>query len=112
MEAGAAKARGKPLARLVGYAHAGVDPKIMGIGPVPATKAVLARTGLKLGPGRRHRSQRGLAAQACAVTKLADPARPASSSGISLGHPSAPPARCSPSRRCMSYSASRANTRW
>jgi acetyl-CoA C-acetyltransferase len=39
MEAGAAKARGaKPLARLVGYAHAGVDPKIMGIGPVPATR--------------------------------------------------------------------------
>ena len=49
MEATAAKARGtQPLARLVGYAHAGVEPKIMGIGPVPATKAVLAKTGLKL----------------------------------------------------------------
>ncbi len=61
MEAGAAKARGaKPLARLVAYAHAGVDPKYMGIGPVPATQ-------LALKEGRPHgerpgcdRGQRGL----------------------------------------------------
>ncbi|HRF22155.1 MAG TPA: acetyl-CoA C-acyltransferase, partial [Comamonas denitrificans] len=38
----------KPLARLVGYAHAGVEPAYMGIGPVPATRKVLERTGLKL----------------------------------------------------------------
>ncbi len=38
----------KPLARLVGYAHAGVDPAYMGIGPVPATQKVLQRTGLKI----------------------------------------------------------------
>ena len=61
MEAGAAKARGlKPLARLVAYAHAGVDPKIMGIGPVSATQ-----TGAEEGrpdgqrPGR-DRGQRSL----------------------------------------------------
>lgn len=44
MEASAAKARGaKPLARLVAYAHAGVDPKYMGIGPVPATQLALKK---------------------------------------------------------------------
>jgi acetyl-CoA C-acetyltransferase len=65
------KARGaKPLARLVGYAHAGVDPKYMGIGPVPATQAVLKKTGLKI-------RDLGL-----------DPAKVnPNGSGISLGHP-------------------------
>jgi hypothetical protein len=37
-----------PKARLVGYAHAGVQPRIMGMGPVPATQKVLDRTGVKL----------------------------------------------------------------
>src|SRR5690606_28823625 len=47
MTASAAKARGlKPLARLVSYGHAGVDPKIMGIGPVPATRIALERAGI------------------------------------------------------------------
>ena len=47
MEAATAKARGlAPLARLVAYAHAGVDPKYMGIGPVPATQLALKRAGL------------------------------------------------------------------
>ena len=45
----AVKSQGlKPMARLVGYAHAGVEPTIMGIGPVPATRKVLQRTGLKV----------------------------------------------------------------
>jgi acetyl-CoA C-acetyltransferase len=49
MEAGVAKARGlKPLARLVAYAHAGVDPKYMGIGPVPATQMALKKAGLSV----------------------------------------------------------------
>ncbi len=49
MEAGAAKARGaKPLARLVGYAHAGVEPKTMGIGPVPATQILLNKLGVTI----------------------------------------------------------------
>ncbi len=91
MEAGAAQARGaKPMARLVGYAHAGVDPKIMGIGPVPATQAVLARTGLKLDQIDVIEANEAFAAQACAVTKGlgADPARVnPNGSGISLGHP-------------------------
>ncbi|MFT4195136.1 beta-ketothiolase BktB [Ottowia sp.] len=91
MEAAAAKARGaKPLARLVGYAHAGVEPKIMGIGPVPATKAVLARTGLKLEQMDVIEANEAFAAQACAVTKGlgADPAKVnPNGSGISLGHP-------------------------
>ncbi len=50
MEGRAAEKRNaKPLGRLVAYAHAGVDPKVMGIGPVPATRAALERAGLQLG---------------------------------------------------------------
>lgn len=91
MEAAAAQARGaKPLARLVGYAHAGVEPKIMGIGPVPATQAVLKKTGLKLDQIDVIEANEAFAAQACAVTKGlgADPAKVnPNGSGISLGHP-------------------------
>jgi acetyl-CoA C-acetyltransferase len=91
MEAAAAKSRGaKPLARLVGYAHAGVEPKIMGIGPVPATKAVLAKTGMKLDQIDVIEANEAFAAQACAVTRGlgADPAKVnPNGSGISLGHP-------------------------
>lgn len=91
MEASAAATRGaKPLARLVGYAHAGVEPKIMGIGPIPASKAVLARTGLKLDQMDVIEANEAFAAQACAVTKGlgADPAKVnPNGSGISLGHP-------------------------
>ena len=91
MEAAAAQARGaKPLARLVGYANVGVEPKIMGIGPVPASKAVLAKTGLKLDQIDVIEANEAFAAQACAVTKGlgADPAKVnPNGSGISLGHP-------------------------
>ncbi|WP_448251671.1 beta-ketothiolase BktB [Ottowia oryzae] len=91
MEAAAAKARGaKPMARLVGYALAGVEPKIMGIGPIPASKAVLAKTGLKLDQMDVIEANEAFAAQACAVTKGlgADPAKVnPNGSGISLGHP-------------------------
>ncbi len=87
----AVKAQGlKPMARLVGYAHAGVDPKIMGIGPVPATRAVLKRTGLKAGDLDVIESNEAFAAQACAVVKELDldPAKVnPNGSGISLGHP-------------------------
>ena len=49
MERAEATRRGlQPLGRLVGYAHAGLEPKIMGLGPVPATQNVLKKTGLKL----------------------------------------------------------------
>ena len=91
MEAATASKRGaKPLARLVGYAHAGVDPKIMGIGPVPASKAVFAKTGLKLDQMDVIEANEAFAAQACAVVKGlgADPAKVnPNGSGISLGHP-------------------------
>ena len=80
----------KPLARLVGYAHAGVDPKLMGLGPVPASQAVLKRTGLSVNDLDVIESNEAFAAQACAVTKLLglDPAKVnPNGSGISLGHP-------------------------
>ena len=91
MEAGVAKARGlKAMARLVGYAHAGVDPKFMGIGPVPATQAVLKKTGLTVQDLDVIEANEAFAAQACAVTKDLglDPAKVnPNGSGISLGHP-------------------------
>lgn len=87
----AVKAHGlKPLARLVGYAHAGVEPTIMGIGPVPATRLVLERTGLKLCDIDVIEANEAFAAQACAVSKELDldPAKVnPNGSGISLGHP-------------------------
>jgi len=87
----AVKAQGlKPLARLVGYAHAGVEPTIMGIGPVPATRRVLERTGLAVKDLDVIESNEAFAAQACAVVKERglDPAKVnPNGSGISLGHP-------------------------
>ncbi|MES2025664.1 MAG: beta-ketothiolase BktB [Pseudomonadota bacterium] len=91
MEAGVARQRGlKPLARLVSYAHAGVDPKYMGIGPVPATRKALERAGLKVSDLDVIESNEAFAAQACAVTKELglDPLKVnVNGSGISLGHP-------------------------
>jgi acetyl-CoA C-acetyltransferase len=91
MEREVARRRGaKPLARLVSYGHAGVDPKIMGIGPVPASRKALERAGLKLAQMDVIESNEAFAAQACAVVKElgADPARVnPNGSGISLGHP-------------------------
>jgi acetyl-CoA C-acetyltransferase len=91
MEAGAAKARGlAPMARLVGYAHTGLDPKIMGVGPISATQAVLKRTGLSINDLDVIEANEAFAAQACAVTKGLglDPAKVnPNGSGISLGHP-------------------------
>jgi acetyl-CoA C-acetyltransferase len=80
----------KPLARLVGYAHAGVDPAFMGIGPIPATRLALARTGLSVADLDVIESNEAFAAQACAVSKELgfDPAKVnPNGSGISLGHP-------------------------
>ena len=80
----------KPLARLVGYAHAGVDPAYMGIGPVPATQKVLARTGLNIQDMDVIEANEAFAAQACAVIQELgmDPAKVnPNGSGISLGHP-------------------------
>ncbi|WP_085318213.1 beta-ketothiolase BktB [Derxia lacustris] len=90
-ERGAAEKRGlKPLARLVAYAHAGVEPSIMGIGPVPASQKVLARAGLRADQLDVIEANEAFAAQALAVTRglELDPAKVnPNGSGISLGHP-------------------------
>lgn len=87
----AVKAQGlKPLARLVSHGHAGLDPKVMGLGPVPASKIALQRAGLKVGDLDVIESNEAFAAQACAVSKLLgfDPEKVnPNGSGISLGHP-------------------------
>jgi len=89
--ADAVKAHGlTPLARLVSYAHAGVDPRLMGIGPLPATKLALKKAGLSVRDLDIVESNEAFAAQACAVTKLLDldPAKVnPNGSGVSLGHP-------------------------
>jgi acetyl-CoA C-acetyltransferase len=91
MERGVAEARGvRPLARLVAYAHAGVDPRYMGIGPVPATRLALQRAGLSLGDIDVVEANEAFAAQACAVAAELglEPARVnPNGSGIGLGHP-------------------------
>ena len=91
MEAGAAASKGlKPIARLVAYGHSGVDPKIMGIGPVPAVKSALARAGLKVSDMDVIESNEAFAAQACAVAKELDfdPAKTNVNGGaVALGHP-------------------------
>jgi acetyl-CoA C-acetyltransferase len=80
----------QPLGRLIAYAHAGVDPRVMGIGPVPATRAALKRAGLSLDQMDVIESNEAFAAQACAVAKDLgfDPEKTnPNGSGISLGHP-------------------------
>ncbi|MFZ5557812.1 MAG: acetyl-CoA C-acyltransferase family protein [Pseudomonadota bacterium] len=80
----------KPMARLVSYGHAGVDPKYMGIGPVPAVKKALERAGLKISDIDVIESNEAFAAQACAVAKDLDldPAKTNPNGGaVALGHP-------------------------
>jgi acetyl-CoA C-acetyltransferase len=80
----------KPLARLVAYAHAGVDPKLMGLGPIPASRLALKRAGLTVRDLDVIESNEAFAAQACAVTRALelDPEKVnPNGSGISLGHP-------------------------
>jgi acetyl-CoA C-acetyltransferase len=79
-----------PLGRLVAYAHAGVEPRIMGMGPVPAVRKVLDRTGLKVDEIDVFEVNEAFAAQALAVVREldlpSDRTNP-NGSGISLGHP-------------------------
>ncbi|WP_121629481.1 acetyl-CoA C-acyltransferase family protein [Tropicibacter alexandrii] len=84
------KAGLKPRARVLGYAHAGVRPEVMGIGPVPAVEALLARTGLSISDFDVIESNEAFAAQALAVNKGLglDPAKVNPNGGaIALGHP-------------------------
>ncbi|SFO92498.1 acetyl-CoA C-acyltransferase family protein [Tranquillimonas alkanivorans] len=87
----AAEAAGlKPAFRVLGYAHAGVRPEVMGIGPVPAVKALLAKTGLSAGDFDVVESNEAFAAQALAVSRKLglDPAKVNPNGGaIALGHP-------------------------
>ncbi len=91
MERSVAERRGlKPMARLISYGHAGVDPKFMGIGPVPSTRKALERAGLKVSDLDVIEANEAFAAQACAVAKdLGFPSEKLNpnGSGISLGHP-------------------------
>jgi acetyl-CoA C-acetyltransferase len=91
MEAAAAAKQGiKPMARMVAYGQAGVDPKFMGIGPVPAVQKALAKAGLKISDIDVVESNEAFAAQACAVAKDLgfDPAKVNPNGGaIALGHP-------------------------
>src|SRR6516165_8853718 len=91
MERGLAAKRGlQPLGRLVDYSFAGVDPKHMGIGPVPAVKTLLKKTGLKLGDFDVFEVNEAFAAQALAVVReleLPPDRTNPNGSGISLGHP-------------------------
>jgi acetyl-CoA C-acetyltransferase len=91
MEKSVAAAKGlKPMARLVSYGHAGVDPKIMGLGPVSAVRSALAKAGLKLDQMDVIESNEAFAAQALGVNKELgmDPAKVNPNGGaIALGHP-------------------------
>ena len=91
MEREAAEAKGlKPMAKLVGYSFSGVDPKYMGIGPVPAVKTLLEKANLNVNDIDTWEVNEAVAAQALAVAKdlnlPMDKVNP-NGSGISLGHP-------------------------
>ena len=89
--AGAAERAGlRPMARILSYAHAGVRPEMMGIGPVPAVESLLRKTGLAITDFDVIESNEAFAAQALAVNKGLglDPARVNPNGGaIALGHP-------------------------
>lgn len=91
MERSVAEKKGlKPLARLVSYGHAGVDPKIMGIGPVPAVTNAMKRAGLSVAHMDVVESNEAFAAQACAVAHdLKFDAKKTNPNGgaVALGHP-------------------------
>jgi acetyl-CoA C-acetyltransferase len=91
MEKEAAAKRGlKPMARLVSYAFAGVDPKIMGIGPVPACKTALDKAGLTVSDMDVIEANEAFAVQALAVSSdLKFDAKKTNPNGgaVGLGHP-------------------------
>ncbi len=86
----AEKAGLKPKARILGYAHAGVRPEVMGIGPIPAVQKLMEKTGLSVSDFDVIESNEAFASQALAVSKVLgfDPARVNPNGGaIALGHP-------------------------
>jgi acetyl-CoA C-acetyltransferase len=91
MESAAARKAGiKPMARLVAYAHAGVEPQVMGLGPIPAVRKVFEKAGLKPADMDVIESNEAFAVQAMAVTQDLglDPAKVNPNGGaVALGHP-------------------------
>jgi len=91
MEKAAAQKQGaKPLARLVAYSHAGVEPQLMGLGPIPAVKRVFEKAGLRPADMDVIESNEAFAVQAMAVTRDLglDPAKVNPNGGaVALGHP-------------------------
>jgi len=91
MDRATAEAKGmKPMARLVAYGHAGIDPKIMGLGPVSAVKRALAKAKLTLADIDIIESNEAFAAQALGVSKELglDPAKVNPNGGaVAMGHP-------------------------
>jgi acetyl-CoA C-acetyltransferase len=80
----------KPVARLLGYAHAGVRPDVMGVGPIPAVRRLLSKTGLSVADFDVIESNEAFASQALAVSRELgfDPAKVNPNGGaIALGHP-------------------------
>jgi acetyl-CoA C-acetyltransferase len=93
----AAKEGKTPLARIVSWAHAGVDPKIMGTGPIPASRAALKKAGWTVADLDLIEANEAFAAQACAVNKDLgwDIAKVNVNGGaIALGHPVGASAMC------------------
>lgn len=80
----------KPMARIVSWGHAGVDPAVMGLGPIAAVRQALTRAGLRIADMDLIESNEAFAAQACAVSRElgldSDKVNP-NGSGISIGHP-------------------------
>lgn len=91
MERKAAEKKGlKPMARLVAYGHAGVEPTLMGLGPIPAVQNAMKKAGLKVSDMDVIESNEAFAAQACAVAKDLgfDPKKVNPNGGaVALGHP-------------------------
>ncbi len=91
MEAGAAeRANAKPIARLVAYSHAGVEPQVMGLGPIPAVRRIFEKTGLRPADIDIIESNEAFAVQAMSVTRELglDPAKVNPNGGaVALGHP-------------------------
>jgi len=91
MERKAAEKKGlKPMARLVAYGHAGVEPTLMGLGPIPAVQSAMKKAGLSVADMDVIESNEAFAAQACAVAKdLGFDAKKVNPNGgaVALGHP-------------------------
>ena len=80
----------KPMAKLIGWGQGGVDPKIMGVGPVPASRAALAKAGLTIDDIDLFEINEAFAAQCIACQKtlgIPEEKLNVNGSGISLGHP-------------------------